>query len=53
LATFINDPNVKVRQEFLRNIKIWICDLDDKYDHHGRIVPYMLSGLFDKDDVVR
>ena len=53
LATFINDQNAKVRQEFLKHIKIWTCDLDDKYDHHGRIVPYILSGLFDSDDVVR
>lgn len=53
LATFINDENVKVRQEFLRHIKIWVCDLDDKYDHHGRLVPYLLSGLFDQDEVVK
>jgi hypothetical protein len=33
----------------MKCIKIWICDLDDKYDHHGKLVPYLLSGLFDKD----
>lgn len=37
----------------MKNIKIWACELDDKYDHHGRIVPYMLSGLFDEDEVVK
>lgn len=37
----------------MRHLKIWTCDLDDKYDHHGRIVPYMLSGMFDSDDTVR
>lgn len=37
----------------MRHIKIWVCDIDDKYDHHGRVVPYIMSGLFDKDNVVR
>ena len=37
----------------MKCIKIWICDLNDKYDHHGKIVPYLLSGLFDQDDQVR
>lgn len=53
LATFIIDPNVRVRQEFMRHLKIWICDLNDKYDHHGKLVPYLLSGLFDVDEKVR
>ena len=53
LATFINDANVKVRLEFMKHIKIWTCDIDDKYDHHGRVVPYMLSGLFDREQEVR
>jgi hypothetical protein len=33
----------------MNSIKIWICDLSDKYDHHGKLVPYLLSGLFDQD----
>ena len=37
----------------MRNLKIWICDLNDKYDHHGKLVPYLLSGLFDSDEQVR
>lgn len=37
----------------MNHLKIWTCDLDDKYDHHGRIVPYMLSGLFDEDEQVK
>ena len=49
LATFITDANNKVRAEFMKSLKVWICDLDDKYDHHGKLVPYLLSGLFDKD----
>ena len=37
----------------MKHIKIWICDLNDKYDHHPKIVPYLLSGLFDSDDEVK
>lgn len=37
----------------MKNLKVWACELDDKYDHHGKIVPYILSGLFDKDDEVK
>lgn len=50
LATFIIDPNPKVRLEFLKHLKIWVCELDDRYDHHGKVVPYLLSGLFDSDE---
>jgi hypothetical protein len=53
LATFVNDANVRVRQEFMKSIRIWTCTLDDKYDHHGRLVPYIMSGLFDRDDEIR
>ena len=53
LATFANDTNPKVRQEFMTSLKVWTCDLDDKYDHHGRLVPYILSGLIDDDDKVK
>ena len=42
-----------MRREFLRHIKIWVCHLNDKYDHHSKIVPYLLSGLSDEDEVVR
>jgi hypothetical protein len=31
----------------------WICKLDDKFDHHGKLVPYVLSGLFDEDANIR
>lgn len=37
----------------MRHLKIWICDLNDKFDHHGKLVPYILSGLFDSDETVR
>jgi hypothetical protein len=37
----------------MRGLKVWVCDLDDKYDHHGKLVPYLLSGLFDRDEEVQ
>lgn len=36
----------------MAHLKVWICDLNDKYDHHGKLVPYLLSGLFDADEKV-
>jgi hypothetical protein len=27
--------------------------LPDKYDHEGRIFPYIISGLFDQTDSIR
>lgn len=32
---------------FLRQAGDWIVELDDRYDHHARLIPYLLSGLFD------
>ncbi len=37
----------------MKHLKIWICDLNDKFDHHGKLVPYLLSGLFDSDEKVK
>jgi hypothetical protein len=53
LATFITDEKNSVRLEFMKSIKMWVCDLNDKYDHHGKLVPYLLSGLFDHDQQVQ
>lgn len=46
-ATLITDPKVQVREMFLRQAGDWIVELDDRYDHHARLIPYLLSGLFD------
>ena len=34
----------------MKEHKSFGCDLNDKYDHHGKLVPYLLSGLFDQDN---
>jgi len=38
---------------FMRCVGEWICDLPDRYDHHPRLIPYILSGLFDEFPDVR
>jgi len=53
LATFITDPNVSVREYFIKCCGEWAGKLADRYDHHARIVPYLLSGLFDDFDEIR
>ncbi len=34
---------------FIRSVGDWLTLLPDRWDHHGRLVPYLLSGLFDSD----
>jgi len=28
----------------------WMTHLDDKYDHHPRVICYVLTGLFDTNE---
>ena len=53
LATLIVDPSPRVREKFMKCVHFWVCRLDDKYDHHPKLVPYVLSGLFDEEPVIR
>ena len=47
LAKLITDSNIKVRLTFMKCLREWSYKLEDRYDHHPRLVPYLLSGLFD------
>lgn len=47
------DTNIKVREAFMNCLYFWVCILDDKYDHHPKLVPYVLSGLFDEEANIR
>lgn len=38
---------------FLRQAGDWVCELPDRYDHHPRLIPYLLSGLFDHQPEIR
>lgn len=46
-ATLSEDPKFQVRDMFVRSCGEWMIKLPDRYDHHPRLVPYILSGLFD------
>jgi hypothetical protein len=38
---------------FLGCVGDWLTRLTDRWDHHGRLVPYILSGLFDESQDIR
>ena len=46
-ALFINNKNVTVREAFLRFMGDLLISLPDKCDIEPRVVPYLLSGIFD------
>jgi hypothetical protein len=46
-AKLVLDSNAGVRYEFVEAMGTWMHDLPDRCDHHGRLVPYMLSMLSD------
>lgn len=50
LATLITDPKTSVREMFIRCVGDWLTILPDRWDHHARLVPYLLSGLFDESE---
>jgi len=47
LASLLKDEKEVVREAFFKTLIQWMIDLPDKRDHEGRIVPYLLSGLYD------
>lgn len=52
-ATLIIDPKPQVREMFIKQIGFWLTELADKWDHHPRMVPYVLSGLFDSEIAIQ
>lgn len=52
-ATLITDPKQQVREMFIRSVGDWLTVLTDRWDHHPRLVPYILSGLFDVDQDIQ
>ena len=46
-AKLIVDTNVNVKMTFVNMIGEWMRDLPDRFDHHARLMPYMLSMLSD------
>jgi hypothetical protein len=53
LAILIKDTKTAVREALIRYLGDWLIMLPDRYDHETRLVPYLLSGLFDPDEEIR
>lgn len=53
LATLINSGNPSVREAFIQFIGDLFTSLPDKVDVECRLLPYLLSGLFDDFDEIR
>lgn len=53
LSMFVFDPKLKVRETFFFVLENWILKLPDREDHHGRLFPYLLSGLFDESKEIQ
>jgi hypothetical protein len=53
LAVLAKDPKVQCREYFIRCLGDWLTVLPDKADHETRLLPYLLSGLFDSEESIR
>ena len=38
---------------FVACVGDWLTRLADRWDHHARLMPYIVSGLFDESEDVR
>lgn len=47
LAMLANDKSAHVRAVFFSVMSNWLSKLPDRYDHESRLIPYLLTGLFD------
>ena len=51
-ACFVGDRSTVVRECFYRTIGDLLMRLPDREDHQGQLFPYMISGLYDKNDTI-
>jgi hypothetical protein len=52
-AKLSTDACHTVRLEFLDAAGAWILDLEERLDHQGRLLPYLLTAVCDDHDLVR
>ena len=52
-ARFVVDRSTLVRETFYKTLANWLLKLEDRVDHEGRIIPYMLSALNDPNDDIK
>jgi hypothetical protein len=50
MALLISDSSFQVRKRFYECISTWLIELEDRFDHESRLIPYILSGLFDENE---
>lgn len=52
MALLISDPSNQVVKKFFEVITNWLIKLEDRFDHEARLVPYVLSGLFNSNEEI-
>ena len=52
LAFLSSDANQGVLLKFYEVIFDWLLNTEDRIDHESRLIPYVLTGLFNKNEVV-
>ena len=52
LAMLISDSNSLVRKKFIDIISNWLINNEDRFDFESKLVPYILSGLFDDNEEI-
>ena len=52
-AAFVADRSTVVRECFYKTMGDCLTRLPDKYDHEGRLFPYLISGLYDPLDSIK
>ena len=51
-AYLSSDSNMVVLKRFYEVISSWMMDTEDKSENEPRLIPYILSGLFDKNEEI-
>lgn len=47
------DSSPAVRLEFIDTIGAWLLELNERWDHQGRLLPYLLTALIDASEAVQ
>lgn len=52
MALLISDPVPTVVKRFYEMVTTWMLELEDRSDHESRLIPYILTGLFDPNEEI-
>mmetsp|Transcript_11682 Transcript_11682/g.21301 ORF Transcript_11682/g.21301 Transcript_11682/m.21301 type:complete len:801 (-) Transcript_11682:26-2428(-) len=52
-GSVVTDPQVTVRVAFFEVLSSWMTTLLDRWDHAGRLLPFLLSALSDDSDEIK